>query len=270
VARSREGSADFGGQVAVVTGASSGIGAELSRQLAAAGAKVGMMALADPALDAVAKTIRDRGGVAATVGVDVTHREAVHAALSQLTRELGPIDVLILNAGIGRVTAVESFSAEAVEQMVRVNLLGVAYAIEAALPSMIERGRGHVVGVSSLSSYRGQPVFSGYCASKAGVATLLEGLRIELRPYGIMVTTVRPGFVRTPINAAFKSPRFMIEVGPAGRLILQGIKERRAEINFPWQSALLMGLTRWLPNDVYDRLAARVISPLKKDLETGQ
>ena len=257
----------FSGQVVIITGASSGIGAELARQLAADGAKVGMMALADPALDALAKAIRDRGGVASAVGVDVTQRDAVHSAIDQLSRELGPVDLLILSAGIGRVTAVESFSADAVEQMVRVNLLGVAYAIDAVLPSMIERRRGHIVGISSLSSYRGQPVFSGYCASKAGVATLLEGLRIELGPYGIMVTTVRPGFVRTPINAGFKAPRFMMEVEPAGRLILKRIRERRAEINFPWQSALLMGVARWLPNRIYDRLAAKVINPLKKDLE---
>jgi short-subunit dehydrogenase len=260
----------FAGLVAVVTGASSGIGAEVARQLAAAGAKVGMMALPDSSLDAGAKAIHDRGGVVSAIGVDVTQRDAVQSAIEQVTRELGPIDLLILNAGVGRVTAVESFSAGDVEQMVRVNLLGVVYAIDAALPSMLQRRRGHLVGVSSLSSHRGQPVFSGYCASKAGVATLLEGLRIELRPYGISVTTVRPGFVRTPMNAAFKSPRFVIEVEPAARIILKGIAERRPEVNFPWQPALLMGIARWLPNGIYDRLAAKLMAPIKESLVAGR
>ena len=257
---------NFASQVAVVTGGSSGIGAELARQLAAAGAKVGILALPDASLDAATKAIVDRGGIARAVAVDVTQREAVHDALATVTSELGPIDLLILCAGIGGVTAVESFSAVVFEEMVRVNLLGMAYAIDAALPSMLQRRRGQVVGVSSLSSRRGQPVFSGYCASKAAVATLLEGLRIELRPYGIAVTTVCPGFVRTPMTATFKSPRFVMEVEPAVRIILKGIAERRAEVNFPWQSALLTAVSQWLPNGIYDRLAAKVINPLKESL----
>ncbi len=257
---------NFANQVVVVTGASSGIGAEVARQLAAAGAKVGMLALPDASLEAATKAIVDRGGLALAVAVDVTQREAVHAALAKVASELGPVDILILCAGIGRITAVESFSAVVFEELVRVNLLGMAYAIEAALPSMLERRRGHVVGVGSLSSRRGQPVFSGYCASKAGVATLLEGLRIELRPYGIAVTTVRPGFVRTPMTATFKSPRFVMEVEPAVRIILKGIAERRAEVNFPWQSALLTAISQWLPNGIYDRLATKVINPLKESL----
>jgi short-subunit dehydrogenase len=142
----------------------------------------------------------------------------------------------------------------------------MAYAIDAVLPAMLRRRGGHIVGVSSLSSRRGQPVFSGYCASKAGVATLLEGLRIELAPYGIAVTTVRPGFVRTPMTAAFKAPRFVMDVEPAARIILKAIAERRAEINFPWQAAIVTAIAQWLPNGIYDRLAAKVIEPLKEGL----
>jgi NAD(P)-dependent dehydrogenase (short-subunit alcohol dehydrogenase family) len=260
----------FAGRVAVVTGASSGIGAALARQLAAAGAKVGMLALPDPELEAGAQAIRDRGGIASAIGVDVTQQAQVRSALDQVTHALGAVDLLILNAGVGRVTAVESFSAGDVEQMVRVNVLGPAYAIDAALPSMLQRRRGHLVGVSSLSSYRGQPLFSGYCASKAAVGTLLEGLRIELRPYGICVTTVRPGFVRTRMNAAFRSPRFVIEVEPAARIILKGIAEHRPEVNFPWQPALLMGIARWLPIGIYDRLTARRMASIKGDLVAGR
>jgi short-subunit dehydrogenase len=251
----------FTGQTAIVTGASSGIGAELARQLAAAGARVGLMALPDSSLDATTSAIRQRGGEAVAVGVDVTQPEAVEAAVEQLTRQLGPVDLLILNAGVGGPTTVETFSAKAVERIVRVNLLGVANVIGAALPGMLRRRHGHLVGVSSLSSYRGQPMFSAYCASKAGVATLLEGLRIELRPYGIAVTTVRPGFVRTPMTAAHESARFMIEAEAAGRAILNGIAEGRVEVNFPWQSAMVMGLARWLPNGIYDRLTAKVMAP---------
>jgi short-subunit dehydrogenase len=257
---------NFSGRVAVITGASSGIGAELARQLSAAGASVGLLALPGASLDAAAKGIAARGGTALAVGVDVAQRDAVHAALATVSRELGPIDLLILCAGIGGITTVESFSAPVFENMIRVNLLGMAYAIEAVVPSMLERRSGHIVGVSSLSSARGQPVFSGYCASKAAVGTLLEGLRIELRSYGIAVTTVRPGFVRTPMTAAFKSPRFVMDVEPAARIILEGIAKRRAEVNFPWQSALVVAISKYLPNGLYDRLAAKIIAPLKESL----
>jgi NAD(P)-dependent dehydrogenase (short-subunit alcohol dehydrogenase family) len=248
------------GRVAVVTGASSGIGAAVARRLAAAGARVGLIALPDPALAGEAEAIRERGGTAAAAAADVTDRAAVHDALDRLTRDLGPVDLLVLNAGIGMATRIDDpFSAEAVERLVRVNLLGPVYAIEAALPQMLERRRGHLVGVSSLSSYRGQPIFSGYCASKGGLATLLEGLRIELREYGIAVTTVRPGFVRTPMTAEARAPRFMLEADEAARIIMKGIAARRAEIDFPWQPALIAGLVRWLPSALYDRLAAATI-----------
>src|SRR5262249_27681972 len=102
----------------------------------------------------------------------------------------------------------------------------------------------------------GQPIVSGYVATKAALATLLEGLRIDLRPFGIAVTTVRPGFVRTPLSAAIRGPRFMMEVEPAARIILKGIAARRPEVCFPWQTACLIGLGRRLPCFIYDYLAA--------------
>ncbi|MFO0891881.1 MAG: SDR family NAD(P)-dependent oxidoreductase [Isosphaeraceae bacterium] len=247
--------------VAVVTGASSGIGAALSRQLAAGGARVGLIALPDSALEAEAEGIRSRGGDAYAVGADVSDPSALRVALNRVTDELGPIDLLILNAGIGIGTPASSFSAEDFERMVRVNLLGAAYAIEMVLPSMIERGRGHLVGLSSLSSLRGQPLVSGYCATKAGFAILLEGLRIELRNKGIAVTTVRPGFVRTPMTAGFKAPRFMVEVETAAEIIIRGIKARRPEVRFPWQANWLMSLGSRFPCAVYDRLVAAMMPP---------
>jgi len=249
----------FNAQVAVVTGASSGIGAELACQLAAAGARVGLVALPDEALHATAEAIRSRGGVAAAVEADVSDRAAVRHAVERLQAELGPIELLIANAGIGLGTPATPMEAGGFETLIRVNYLGVVYTIEAALPGMLERRRGRIVGISSLSSYRGAPMVSGYIASKAAVAALLEGLRIELKPYGISVTTVRPGFVRTPMNASIRSPRFLVEVEPAARTILKGVAEGRAEVRFPRRAAWGMGLLRHLPCAVYDRLIARAM-----------
>jgi short-subunit dehydrogenase len=252
----------IGGEVAVVTGASSGIGAELARQLAAAGMRVGLSARRAEALEALAGEIRDRGGTAAVAPADAADPEATRRAVSRLAEELGPIDLLIANAGVSVAAPDRAFSAEALEAMVRVNLLGAAYAIEAVLPTMLERGRGHLVGISSLAAYRGLPGSVGYAATKAALTSLLEGLRVELRPRGIAVTAVHPGFVRTPMIAGQANPQpFVMDVAPAARIILKGIAARRPWVAFPWPTAALASLGRWLPPTVSDRLVERLLMP---------
>src|SRR5262249_60013547 len=106
------------------------------------------------------------------------------------------------NAGVGAPTVLEPLNSGQIEQMFRVNLLGVVYAVEAVLPEMLQRGRGHLAAVSSLAAYKGLPGEAAYCASKAGVNTYMEGLRIQLRDRGIAVSTLCPGFVTTPMTAA--------------------------------------------------------------------
>src|SRR5207245_2000808 len=100
------------------------------------------------------------------------------------------IDLLIANAGIGIETSALAFRAEDIEAQIRVNLIGVANSIEAVLPAMLARRRGHLAAISSLASYRGLPKMAGYCASKAGVNALLDAVRVEVRSHGIAVTTI--------------------------------------------------------------------------------
>jgi short-subunit dehydrogenase len=138
--------------------------------------------------------------------------------------------------------------------MVRVNLLGVIYSIEAVLPEMLHRGRGHLAAVSSLAAYKGLPGESAYCASKAAVNTYLEGLRIQLRGKGVAVTTICPGFIKTPMTDVnnFKMP-WLMQADKAARKIVRALRRRRKVYNFPWQTTLLMKLTRWLPDWVLAR-----------------
>src|SRR5262249_10857703 len=129
---------------------------------------------------------------------DVTQRDALERAVAGLQDQLGPIDMLIASAGVGRETSALKYNSADIEDVIRVNLIGVANSIGAVLPGMIERRRGRLVAISSLASFRGLPRMAGYCASKAGVNALMEALRFELKPFGIHTTVVCPGWVRTP------------------------------------------------------------------------
>jgi short-subunit dehydrogenase len=239
----------FRGQVAVITGASSGIGWELAKQLAAGGCKVGLVARRREHLEKLAAEIRQAGGTAVGAAADVGERAATVAAVHGLARELGPVDLLIANAGLARSTYLQPLNVPDVEAMVRVNLLGVVYAIEAVLPEMLRRGSGHLVGVSSLAGLKGLPGDSGYCATKAAVNTYLEGLRIHLHGRGVAVTTVCPGFVHTEMTADFRGKMpWVMDADRAARLIVRALERRVKVYHFPWQALLLMRLTRWLPD----------------------
>ena len=226
------------GEVAIVTGASSGLGAEMARQLARAGMKVGLTARREDELQALAASIRSGGGTAFVAPADAGDPLALRAAFGAIVEALGPVDLLIANAGLGIRFTAGNFSAESFDRMVRVNLTGAAYAIEAVLPSMLERRRGQIVGISSLAAFRGFPGSAGYCATKAGLSALLEGLRPELKRSGIAVTTVHPGYVRTPMTAGSSTFQpLLMDVEPAVRIILQGVAARRSKVDFPWSMA---------------------------------
>lgn len=244
--------------VALVTGASSGIGWELAKELARPGTKVGLVARRGDLLDRIAAEIRTAGGIAETAIADVTERVATVSALRNLQERLGPVDLLIANAGFGSTTFVEpTMNVETLETMYKVNVFGVLYSIEAVLPGMLERGRGHLVAVSSLGSYKGLPGESGYTSSKAAVNNLMEGFRIQLRPRGIHVTTVCPGFVVTPMTARnnFKMP-FLLKADEAARRIVRALRYKPAVFDFPRPMRWLMELTRWLPDGVIRRAMA--------------
>ncbi len=222
------------------------------------GCKVGLIARRQEQLAALAKEIEQAGGSAAFATADVAERQPTLDAIHAVAAKLGPIDLLIANAGVGAPTLLEPFNVHDVEKMFRVNVLGVVYAIEAVLPDMLQRGRGHLAAVSSMAAYKGLPGESGYSASKAAVNVYLEGLRIQLRDRGIAVTTICPGFVKTPMTEVndFKMP-FLLEADDAARRIVRALQRRKKVFNFPWQMSLLMKLTAWLP----DWMVARIHEP---------
>src|SRR5262245_2242766 len=174
--RSRIRMSVFANEVIVITGAGSGLGREMAKQLAAAGASVGAIDRNGDALRSLEKEL-DGKPVAVAVA-DVTDADVLTAAVRELEAKLGPAERLIANAGIGCATPVHDFAIRDFAAIVNVNLLGVANTVAAMLPGMIERRRGHLVAISSLASFRGLPLMSAYCASKAGVSSFFDSLAI--------------------------------------------------------------------------------------------
>jgi short-subunit dehydrogenase len=243
-------------RVAVVTGASSGIGYELAKALAGEGYQVGLIARRRENLEKLANEIRTAGGGCALAAADVGQRDQILDAVNTIRSELGPIDLMVANAGVGAPTLLEPINIDAIEKMVQVNLLGVIYSLEAILPEMLAKRTGHIAAMSSMASYKGLPGESAYCATKAAVNVYMEGLRIQLRDKGIAVTTICPGFVKTPMTEVneFGMP-FVLEANVAAQRIARALRRRVKVYNFPKRMAILMKLTSWLP----DWLIARVM-----------
>lgn len=183
------------GRVVAVTGASAGLGAEVARLFGTQGASVGLLARSEERLRAVAAQIRT--GPTAVAPADVVDEEATRAALESIEGALGPIDVLVNNAGIGLYRPFLDTSAEDLQRLWAVNVAGAAHAMRAVLPAMLERHRGVVVNVASVAGRIGVPQESAYSASKFALVGLSESVAAELGGTGVSIRLVDPGPVAT-------------------------------------------------------------------------
>jgi NADP-dependent 3-hydroxy acid dehydrogenase YdfG len=187
-------------KVALVTGASSGIGAGVARALAAEGASVGLGARRMDRLDALAGEIRAAGGSALPCSVDVTVRADVERFVADVLGAFGRVDILVNNAGVMPLSPVAALRVEEWEHMVDVNVKGVLYGIAAALPSMLRQGTGHIVNIGSVAGRRPFPGGTVYSATKFAVRALTAGMQLELSANkGIRVTDVQPGGVESEL-----------------------------------------------------------------------
>jgi NAD(P)-dependent dehydrogenase (short-subunit alcohol dehydrogenase family) len=240
--------------VTFLTGASSGIGRSLALHLALQGETIAAVARRKPLLDTLVEDIARAGGRALAIPCDVTDPAHVFAAVEETWAVLGPIDRLIANAGGGEPTFVETFDAAHLRRVFALNVEGTAHCIEAVLPAMLRRGAGHLVAVSSLAAYRGLPSAAAYSAAKAAVSTMMESLRIDLKPHGIAVTLICPGFVRTRPPAQKKWRPFQLEVEEAASRMAHAITARKPYYAFPFPLVLVTALGRLMPAPLYDWL----------------
>jgi short-subunit dehydrogenase len=240
----------------LLTGAAHGIGHATAVALARRGNPLGLIDRDATPLEELAGKLKSDGANVAHAAVDVTDRNALIRAVSDITSSIGPIDVLLACAGVGSLTLVPQLETTTLRQTLDVNIVGVAQSIEAVLPGMIARGRGHVVGVASVAGYRGFPWMISYSASKAALIAYLEALRPGLRRRGVKVTTVCPGFVRTRMSAniPFQRPIKMIEPETAALYLLRAIDRQPRNCVFPWDMRIGLAILKYMPDGFFDRL----------------
>lgn len=247
-----------------ITGASSGIGAALARQYAAEGAHLGLVGRNAERLQMLAESL---DVPCAVYLVDVRDPIAMQQAASNFIDQFGLPDIVIANAGVSRGTLTERpEDALAFRAIMDINVLGMVHTFLPFVSLMRQKGEGRLVGIASVAGIRGLPGASAYSASKAAAITYLESLRSELSGSGVSVTTISPGYIRTPMTDVnhYRMP-FMMEVDAAAGKMMAIIEKKRRYAILPWQMAALGRLMRVLPAPLWDWLTRR--APRKPRLE---
>lgn len=253
-----EANMNFENKDILVTGASSGIGKAIAIQLLKENCRLILLARRIELLEELVNQPQITNNQPLIIKCDVSKKEEVVSAYKIIEEKFGGVDAAILNSGVGHTVTVKNYNSLYAEDIFGVNVLGMVYWIEQLLPGFVKKKSGMIVGVSSLADNRG---FSGsgfYCASKAAASIYLEGLRVELKRYGIKVVTVKPGFVKTPMTEQnnFKMP-FLMEPEEAAQIIIDGIKKEKRIIQFPWQTVLLTRFVGLIPGFIYEWLASK-------------
>jgi len=266
----------FKDHVAVITGASSGIGYELALQLADQGAWLALAARRKEHLETLAEECRARGGRALVVPTDVAEEKQCQNLIEQTSKEYGRIDTLINNAGITIWAKFEDMQVLfPYEKIMQVNYLGSLYCTYYALP-YLKQSQGRIVAISSLAGKTGVPYRSGYSATKFAMAGFFRGIRVELAQYGISVTIVYPDYVQTDTrmkafgpdgktlqNQPLRRGKRMITVEECSRKILLGTAKRKREVIL----SLRGKLAPWF-NLIAPALVDRVASSAVKDVKS--
>ena len=253
------------GRVALVTGASSGIGAATARVFAAAGLRVALCARRKGRLEQLAAELTARRSEATVHAVDVTDALAVRAMVDEVAARWGRLDVLVNNAGRGFAATLEQTTAEELRDLMELNLVAVLGATQAALPIMRRQGSGHIINVSSVVGRRAVPYRAAYSATKFALGALSEALRVELTGSGIAVTLVYP--IRTTETEFHEAEVQKVPWRPTGpvqsaervaRAILSCVRRPRPEV-YPYWPVRILAVMSVIAPGLVDRGMRRVL-----------
>jgi short-subunit dehydrogenase len=245
-------------KVVMITGASSGIGRGVALEIASRGGNLGLLARREDLLNEIVSEARSRGVKAVAATADVRDAEAVRAAADRFRHELGPIDVLIANAGIGTAEYAVQLKPEHAAEVIGINVLGAVNSVAAVMPEMVARGQGRLVAISSLAAYRGLAKSAAYCASKAALSSYFESVRIDLRATGVGVTIIHPGFIKTALTSGREAKMpYLMELDDAVKKIVSAIEKEKQTYAFPWQLATIVRAIFLMPPAMYDWIAAK-------------
>lgn len=212
---------DLNGKTALITGSSKGIGRALAQGLAEAGATIVLNARGTEAMEAEAETLRAAGHTVHTLPFDVTDHDAVAAAIDGFESDVGPIDILINNAGMQHRAPLHEFPADAFERLLQTNVASVFHVGQACAKHMIKRGAGRIINIASVQTSLARPGIAPYTATKGAVANLTKGMATDWAPLGLNCNAIAPGYFDTPLNAALvANPEFsgwLEKRTPAGR-----------------------------------------------------
>ena len=253
------------GKTAVVTGGARGIGRAITQALVAKGVRV---AIGDVDREAAERTAAELGDAVVGLPLDVTDLAGFTAFLDDVERRLGPIDILINNAGIMPISPLESESDASITRQLEINLRAVIHGTQEAMRRMRPRGTGHIVNIASLAGRAAAPGLATYVATKHAVIGLSESVRAELRGTGVEISVVMPGLVRTELIAGLKDARGVKTLAPedVANEIVSALEVPRFDVFVPRSTGPLIAVTGALPR----RLRELVAHALGADDATGK
>lgn len=261
--------------VIIVTGASSGIGAAVARLFASQGYRVVLAARRLERLESLAEEINAGGGQSLVVATDLFKFEDIQKLVAVTISEFGQVDVLVNNAGFGRLKWLEQLDpVRDIQEQLQINLAATILVAREVLPHMIARRKGHILNMASLGGFIATPTYTAYSASKFGVRGFTEALRREVGVYGIHVTGVYPGGVRTEFKQHTGADRKTGRTTPASlrlepeevaRAVLNAVRRPKRTVIMPWQMRFLVWLNSHLPGLV-DWVIENRFTRLERDI----
>ncbi len=239
-----------------ITGASTGIGRQLALDYGGQGAALWLLARSQEKLESLEKEIKASGGTARILVCDATIEKDFLTALKQAQEESGGFDLVIANAGWGgKMQYPGDNNISVLNQVIDLNFRAATQTLEYFAKYMVIARKGHLVGVSSIAGFRGLPSTAAYSATKRALISYLESLRFSVQSFGVLVTDIRPGFVRTPLTDQNKVPMpFLMDVDVASFKIRRALERGRKRFAFPWQMAVMVHIMKNLPDFIFDWL----------------